>query len=187
MELRASALRLPRRLSYKTWLLRFALSLTRLSVQRYVNALRRKREILSLPAAAVSAAQLFQDVFFGDRRAAVRFVDYADFDSALCEGAPAKRKVCEHFPPLLLRRLSYKTWLLATTLLWFVSPLKRLLAQRFVRAPRRRVKLVGLPAAATSAAGLHNAAFGRRRPSTSRSAACSTRRPCASTSPKAGG
>ena len=132
MELRASAPRLPWRLSYKTWLSRFALSLTRVSVQRYVNALRRKRELLSLPAAAASAAQLLQDVFFGDGRAAVRFVDHAVFDPALCEGAPAKRKACEHTPPLLLRRLIYKTWLLATTWLWFVSSLKRLLAQRFV-------------------------------------------------------
>jgi hypothetical protein len=73
---------------------------------------------------------------FGDGRAAVCFIDHAALDSALCEGAPAKRKAFEHFPPLLLRRLSYKTWLLATTWLWFVSSLKRLLAQRFVRALR---------------------------------------------------
>jgi hypothetical protein len=50
-------------------------------------------------------------VFFGDGRAAVRFIEHADLESALCEGAPAKRKAFEHFPPLLLRRLSYKTWL----------------------------------------------------------------------------
>jgi hypothetical protein len=171
---------------YKTWLLRFVLSLRRLSVQYHVNALQRKGELLSFPAAAASAAQL-QDKFFGDGRAAVRFVNHAAFASALCEGAPAKRDACEHFPPLLLGRLGYKTWLLATTLLWFVSSLTRLLVQRFVKALRRRGKLVGLPAAAASVALLQDVAFGQRRPSTSRSVSCSTRRPCVLISLKAGG
>jgi len=51
-------------------------------------------------------------------------------------------------PPLLLRRLKYRTWLLSMALLLFVLSLTRLLVQNFVKALRRRRRLASLLAAA---------------------------------------